>query len=52
MILSDTAVALLTVVNGSVYLNPESISVVTEDEIILTDLPQLADGFLQLFGLI
>lgn len=54
--IADTPVALLTVVSdnatGAVHFNPESISVVVEDEVVLRDLPRLTDALVLLFGLI
>ncbi|XP_055046088.2 uncharacterized protein [Misgurnus anguillicaudatus] len=54
--LTDTPVALLTVVtdepNDAALFSPESISIVVEDEILVSGPTNLADSFLLLFGYI
>lgn len=52
---TDTPLALLSVVpdsTGSISFSPESISIVIEDEVVMSDLPRLADAFVVLLGLI
>ncbi|TKS66099.1 Sterile alpha motif domain-containing protein 3 [Collichthys lucidus] len=51
----DTQLALLSVVPdsiGSISFSPENISIVIEDEVVISELPRLADAFVVLFGLI
>lgn len=52
---ADTPVALLTIVTdnatAAVHFSPESVSVVVEDGVFVSDLPFLADAFVLLFGL-
>lgn len=53
--IEDTPVALLSVAvdnpTGTIQFNPDSISVVIEDGIVVRGLPRLADALLLLFGL-
>lgn len=53
--IEGTPVALLTVANddptGDSMFNPDSISVVIEDDIVVRSLPRLTDAFIILFGL-
>lgn len=54
-LIAETPVALLTVVSENttdpVQFSPARIAVVVEDDIIMTDLPGLADAFVMSFGL-
>uniref|UniRef100_A0A0F8ATN7 Sterile alpha motif domain-containing protein 3 n=1 Tax=Larimichthys crocea TaxID=215358 RepID=A0A0F8ATN7_LARCR len=53
--ITDTQLALLSVVPdsiGSISFSPENISIVIEDEVVISELPRLADAFVVLFGLI
>ena len=54
--LTDTPVALLTIalddITGAALFSPESISIVVEDEILVSGPKNLADSFLLLFGYI
>lgn len=53
--ITDTPVALVTVVTESttspVHLSPASIAIVVEDDLVMSDIPRLADAFALLFGL-
>uniref|UniRef100_A0A3B4Y0K2 PB1 domain-containing protein n=1 Tax=Seriola lalandi dorsalis TaxID=1841481 RepID=A0A3B4Y0K2_SERLL len=52
---TDTPLALLSVVpdsTGSISFSPENISIVIEDEVVMSELPRLADAFVVLLGLI
>lgn len=52
---TDTPLALFSVdpdSTGSISLSPENISIVIEDEVVMGELPKLADAFMLLFGLI
>ena len=52
---TDTSLALLSVVpdsTGSIIFSPENISIVIEDEVVMSELPRLADAFVVLLGLI
>ncbi|MGH0159159.1 UNVERIFIED_CONTAM: hypothetical protein FKN15_049618 [Acipenser sinensis] len=52
----DAPVAILTVVSDDtekpIHFNPIKISIVLESEVMVTNLPRLADAFLVMFGLI
>uniref|UniRef100_A0A0F8AUA9 Sterile alpha motif domain-containing protein 3 n=1 Tax=Larimichthys crocea TaxID=215358 RepID=A0A0F8AUA9_LARCR len=53
--ITDTQLALLSVVPdsiGSISFSPGNISIVIEDEVVISELPRLADAFVVLFGLI
>uniref|UniRef100_A0A8P4KEN1 Uncharacterized protein n=1 Tax=Dicentrarchus labrax TaxID=13489 RepID=A0A8P4KEN1_DICLA len=51
----DTPVALVTVVTEDtadpVHFSPASMSIVVEDDVVMSDIPNLADAFALLFGL-
>ncbi|XP_056250718.1 uncharacterized protein LOC130181015 [Seriola aureovittata] len=52
---TDTPLAILSVVpdsTGSISFSPENISIVIEDEVVMSELPRLADAFVVLLGLI
>ena len=45
---TDTSLALLSVVpdsTGSIIFSPENISIVIEDEVVMSELPRLVDAF-------
>ncbi|KAF7645401.1 hypothetical protein LDENG_00205070 [Lucifuga dentata] len=53
--IANTAVALLTTVSenttGPIDFSPASIAIVVEDDIVVSDLHEMADAFVLLFGL-
>lgn len=52
---TDTPLALFSVdpdSTGSISFSPVNISIVIEDEVVMSELPRLADAFMMLFGLI
>ncbi|KAM4544786.1 uncharacterized protein PAE49_017594 isoform 1-T1 [Odontesthes bonariensis] len=52
---TDTPLALVSVVpdsTGPISFSPENISIVIEDEVVMSQLPRLADAFVVLLGLI
>lgn len=52
---TDIQLALLSVVldfSGFISFSPENISIVIEDEVVMSELPMLADAFVVLLGLI
>lgn len=53
--ITDTPVALVTVVTENttspVHFSPASTAIVVEDDLVMSDIPRLADAFALLFGL-
>lgn len=53
--ITDTPVALVTVVTESttspVHFSPASTAIVVEDDLVMSDIPRLAEAFALLFGL-
>lgn len=53
--ISDTAVAVLSAVTGAadpISLTAASFSIILEDNLVMTDIPNFSDAFAYLFGLI